>query len=244
MQLSYGGYRFPINGASTTVRVRTVFADSGRPLRYVASLDVLAYLDGVGQADLTLKENALNAALAIPYQDIALFQDVGTPTGTKLVNSASMSGVRVVDGPNYTNEAKDGEYTVMRTVRFTAEASYLIANAKTAVVSWQESITILGANDPDTVWRTFVNAPPILQQVNGGTTSRLIQTGSAVGYLAGPAVPGPIWPWPIEKSRSRRITRTSPRREGPNSFIEYGASWSYEYESNGPLVAFPNLPPM
>jgi hypothetical protein len=244
MQLWYGAAYLPVNGANTSVRYRTILSDAGRPVRYVGMIDVVAYLEGNGQAELTALELAFNAALMVPYRDLVLKQDSGAASGTRLVNSTSLSGVRLTDGPNYTNQAGDGEYVIQRVCRFTMEASYLIANAQNAVLSFEESITFMGTCGPETSWRMLVNASPVQQVVFPSTTQRVIQMGRAVGHTKRPTPPGPRWPYPIEKVTRRKIGYGSPKREGPNSLIEWAVTWSYEYESAMPLVAFPNAPPM
>lgn len=244
MQLVYGSASLPVNGASTSVRYRTILSDTGRPVRYVGMVDVVAYLDGDGQADLTAKELAFNAALMAPYRDLVLRQDSGAPSGTKLINSTSMSGVRLTDGPNYTNEAKDGEYVIQRVCRFTMEASYLIPNAQNAVLSFSEQIIGIGTGGPLTTWRMLVNGPPVQQVVYPATTMRVIQTGQAVGHMARPTPPPPRWPYPIEVVTRRKIGGGSPKREGPNALIEWPVNWYYEFESAIPLVALPSVPPM
>lgn len=240
----YGSYGLPVNGVSSTVRYRAILSDSGRPVRYVGTIDVTAHLDGDGQASLTATEEAFNAACRVPYRDLVLKQDSGAASGTKLITNRSLSGVRIIDGPNYTNEAGDGEYVIRRVCRFTAEASYLITGAENAYLSFSESITVLGTGGPLTTWRAMVNGPPVQQVIYPATTRRVIQTGMATGHLREPVIPGPIWPYPIEVVTRRRHTRGSPRREGPSAFIEPTASWSYEYESSAPLVALPGRPPI
>jgi hypothetical protein len=241
MQLWYGNLAFPVNGVKAATRVRLVMADTGRPLRYKAAIDVKAYLDGSGEADLTVKENLVYAALLVPYQNLVLKQSTGAATGTNLLNSASISGVRIVDGPNFTNEAQDGEYVVQRVCTFTGEAEYLIAVGANAVLSFTETVSIFGNGGPVVRWRPMVNADPVPQIVYPSSTTRAVQTGQAVGHLGYPSVPGPNWPI-AELNEKRRIVRGSPKRLG-SGFIEYPVAWSYEFEALGPLVSLPNLPP-
>lgn len=49
MQLFWGNFAFPVDGADVTSRPAVRLSAAGRPLRVVVALDVLAYLDGGGQ---------------------------------------------------------------------------------------------------------------------------------------------------------------------------------------------------
>ncbi|MDB5308146.1 MAG: hypothetical protein JWO38_2348 [Gemmataceae bacterium] len=242
MRLVYGNAFMPINGATTTSRVRPVLASSGRPIRYVAQIEVKVWLIGNGQADLTAQENTLNAALLVPYQNLVLYQDTGFPTGTNLINPASISGVRVVEGPSYENDARDGEYVTQRTCRFVCEAEYVVPGAAAAMLSFTESVSINGTGGPVFRWRPLINAPPVRQIIYPASTVKATQAGSAVGHLGYPPVPPPLWP-DVEMVDQRSVTAGSPRRLG-QGFVEWPVQWRYTFEAYGPLVGLPSLPPL
>lgn len=241
MFLSYGSYIFPSNVTVPTSEVRLITSPTGRPLRYTARMMVKGYLQGAGQAQLVAQELALNAALLVPYQDLVFRQDTNAPTGMRLLEGPSISGVRIVEGPNYTNEAADGEYVIQRAFRFTAEAEYQIISAATAVVSWTETIAIVGTTGPVRSWRKMVNTGPVRQIVYPISTCRVIQSGQAVGYSTRPFAPDPLFPL-YEHFDRRKFAPISPKRLG-DSFIEAGIAWSYEFEADVPLVGLPSLPP-
>jgi hypothetical protein len=242
MQLVYGPARFPVNGAEVSSAVRAVLASSGRPVRYVGQIRVKVWLIGNGQAELTALENALNAALLVPYQTISFLQDSGLPTGMTMFNNASLSGVRIVDGPNYGNDARDGEYVTQRTATFVAEAEFVYPGSQLAMISFTESISYTGTGGPVFRWRPCINAPPIRQVVYPFSTQKATQSGQAVGHMAYPPVPDPIWP-DAEMPDQRSVVYGSPKRLG-QGFIEYPVSWRYSFESIVPLVGLPSLPPL
>jgi hypothetical protein len=242
MQLFWGQYRFPINGASTTSKAEATFSASGRPLRYIIKVGVLAYLDGDGPADLSFQENALRAALAIPYQDLILKLDTGQASSTQLLNATSVSGVRVVSGPDFTNDAKDSEYVTQRTARFEVAAEYLIRGTENALVSFTESVTVTGNGGPDRNWRFPINGPPIRQVVTPYSLITASQSGTAVGHTTRPVPPPPLWPDYLVNPRHSH-TKSTPEPHG-RAWLNWPVKWSYSFESDVPLVAMANLPPM
>ena len=245
MQLVYGNLAFPVNGCEVTSRTSIERASTGRPLRYKVALDVKAYIEGSGQADLTAKENLVRLALAQPYGNLKLLQDSGADSSSALVSNNSISGVVIVDGPHFA-EAQGAEFVNRRTATFTGEAEFLIANADAAVVQFQEEVSIIGTGGPLTTWRLAVNARPVQQVVYPFSTVKIVQVGTAVGHRIRPSAPAPFWAYPIEKVDRRRITTGSARRIGPGilGLIEPSVSWQYEYEWDRPLIALPNLPPL
>jgi hypothetical protein len=244
VQLRVGTFFFPANAAEVTTRTAVVRASTGRPVRYKVSFHVKAYIEGSGQADLSLKENLLRQALLIPYQDIALLQDSGAASSSSVASASTITGVVVTDGPHF-SEAQGAEYVNRRTCEFTAECEIPIVNADAAVVSFQESLTYFGTAGPVTRWRPAVNAGPVEQVVSPASTIRIVQAGQATGHRVWPTAPLPRWPFPVEQVEKRRITRDSPRRIGPGlGMVEWPISWQYEFEWDRPLVAFPNLPPL
>lgn len=243
MRLWYGSYGLPLNGASTTSDVRTEFSYSGRPLRYVCSVEALVYIDGDGQSDLTTKENAFRAALSVPYLDLILRQDSGAASSTYLLNAGSMSGVRITDGPHFQNEAKDGEFVCVRTARFTAEATYLYRGTENAVVSFRESVSITGNGGPRRSWRFPVNAPARRQVITPYSLVTATQSGEMVGHTRQPPPRLPIWPDYLVNDRSG-TKNDSPRPLG-QAVVDFGISWNFVFErGDGPLIGVPGLPPL
>jgi hypothetical protein len=245
VQLKYGSYAFAVNGCEVTTRTSVIRSDTGRPIRYKVVVNVKAYIDGSGQADLTLKENQLRAVLAQPYGDLKLLQDSGADSSSALVSNNSITGVVITDGPHF-GEAQGAEFINRRTAEFTGEAEYVINNSAAAVISFQEEVSIIGTGGPITNWRLAVNARPVEQVVYPFSTVRVLQVGTAVGHMIRPTAPPPFWSYPIEKVERRRITAGSARRVGPGllALIQPSVSWQYEYESDRPLVALPNIPPL
>ena len=207
-------------------------------------MDCEATIIGSGQSDLTNKENEARAALMVPYKDFILKQDSGADSGTRLINQTSLSGVMVVDGPNFKTEGP-GEYVNQRTLTFAVEAEYLIPGADTAIVSWEESISVRGNGGPDYVWRFPINADAISQPVSLQSLIITIQRGSAKGHTKRPKPPPPFAgriPGVFVNS-AESYNKGSPKSLG-KAYIEWPIEWSYEYRSVAPLIGEPSLPPL
>lgn len=244
MQLFWGRYGFPVNQAFVSTRTAVIRGNNRRPLRYLMRGDVKAELIVSGQADTTKQEDIVRSALATPYQDLILKQDDGKPSGTRLLNQKSLSGVMVVDGPNFT-EATRAEYVNTRTVEFTVEAEYVFAGAESAIISFEETISVRGNGGPRWIWRFPLNGDAVLQQVSRQSLITTVQRGSAVGHTKYPPAPPPFAGRPpgIFVNEAVSTDDTSPIPLG-RGWVNFPRTWYYEYRSVTPLVGTPSLPPL
>jgi len=235
---------FSANAAEVTAETDLIRASTGRPLRYMTRIHVRGFIEGNGQRELTEKEVELRRKLLNAYGDLSLRRDDGQQSGLTIDTRASITGVVIDRGPSF-REAQGSEYVNRRTVEFSGVAEYVIPGSEPAIVSFTETFTYTGTCDPIQTWRQAVNARPVLQIVSPGSTMRVVQSGRAVGHLVRPNPPPPRWPFPIELRHHRRIVHTTGRRVGPRGgdVIEPVVEWTYEYESNTPLVALPTVVP-
>lgn len=241
MRLWWGNYAFPTNAAEVTSRTGTEFNYSGFPLRYVITVAVKVTLDGDGQEDLSDAEDEMRAALAVPYQNLILKTDSGNQSSARLITSSSITGVRLKSGPNF-GEAQGAEFVNRRTCEFEMEAEYMIRGAENAVVSWRETVSIVGNGGPRRTWRFPLNANPIRQQVTKNSLVRATQSGEAIGHTRTPRRPLPIWPkFVVNESDGGTVDTPEPKGR---AYLNYPVKWSYSFESGYPLVGLPSLPPM
>lgn len=242
MLVTWGSYAFNTNGVSFTSRTRLVLADTGRPMRYVRRLSLEGWLEADGQSALSTAEAALKAALLIQYQDLKILTDASATTTTSLLNSESISGVRVVDGPHFTGT--DGaEYATLRRFAFDVEAEYLISGTQNAVLSWTESVSIVGTGGPVKRFRVPVNGRPVRQVISPYSIVRATQSGQAIGHTSYPTPPPPLWPSYELLEQRQPGNRQNPQRLG-RGFANYPISWSYSFEADVPLVGLPGKPPL
>lgn len=240
MQLTLGGYKFPVNGCEVTGRVGYERSDSGRPLRYTQYLDVNGTLFGSGQADMTRLEDELRDALRRPYRDLVLKRDDGGNSALRLINAESLSGVVATSGPDFF-EAQGSEYVTTRRFRFTAEATYLMPGTQTALVSWTQTVSVVGNGGPVRSWRVPVNADPIRQTLTKASVIRYTQSGAAVGNFAPPIPPPPVFGRAYLVNEQEAVTRTVGRPLG-KYWIEPSVQWNYVFETSKPLVGVTPLP--
>lgn len=246
IQLFWGIDGFPVNQAACRLNTFPVDYENIRNARKRIRIMVKATLDGIGQTALSLAEALCRTALSRDYRDLILVQDNGFASSVRLINIASLTGVHIVDGPHF-NEFMNGEFVNCRTVEFAAEAEFINAGYETAILSWQESMTVNGNGQPQIVWRFPVNATAIPQVVSPTSLITTVQAGRAVGHTAYPVVPVPIF-GKKPKGGVFRGDRSSVKKDSPRAYgrgyIEYPISWNYVWESILPLDANPNRPPL
>jgi hypothetical protein len=199
---------------------------------------------GGGVADLSNWEGQVRDALAVPYDDIYLAADDGSPTASRLTNPASISGVVVSDGPHFP-ERTTPEWVRVRTVRFTGVAEYVFRGAENALVSFAQTISITGNGGPMRRWRIPVNEyDPIRQRVSKGSIVRLVQSGAAIGHLGYPDPPAPLWDRDLLVNEAEAVTKEVGKPIG-KAWVENVTRWNYIFENNKPLnAAIPLLPVM
>lgn len=238
--MKWNTYLFPVNGVRAASKISLRRSDAGIPYAYAGTVRVSGYLEGSGQADLTTKQLALEAALKTPG-DLTLLQDSGAPSATRLTNTNAISGVMVIDGPDFPGDT-GGEYGNYRKFEFTVWGEFPIAGVNTHVVlSFNETLVRMGGG-PFRVSKRSPNAnAPQIQTVfrEGQVEYKLTQSGQAVGYLRYPAFPPPLFPGNLEDSPVLR--HMSPHRNG-QGYEKWGIAWEYKFIANGDVLqAFPNI---
>jgi hypothetical protein len=242
MQVRYGDYVFAVNSVDCSQPSKIIRSATGRPVRYGITFKVQGWLtpEAGNQEAFTLAQAAMIEAFQVGYQDFVLLQDNGLNSGYGILNTPSITGVQIIDGPNFPGGI--GDYATVLRFDITAYAEYLIDNAEDAVLQFQESLSFQGDCGPDIVWRPCVNAGPVQQAVSPATTQIIIQRGRAVGHTDYPTPPAPIFPAQYYQGKYTVIDPESPRQVG-QGYIEYPISWQYRFEANIPLSGTPNLPP-
>lgn len=237
MQLVYGNYQFDPNSTTVQVDSHTVQNEAGIPLSIVLTFAVKGYLTGTSQLILTLAESALRTALARPYQDLRLLQDSGLNSADVLLNANSITGVRIIEGPSFT-DTMGPEYAVIRSFKFAAQAEYPLLNTANLLMRYVERLIFTGGG-PLYAHRPALNGLPQKQLIYPNMPYQVVQTGQIVGYRNYPPVPGPKFPDALKESP--RITTYSPSRRGLTAYQGYGIEYSYLFESATPLVDVPSL---
>jgi hypothetical protein len=175
-------------------------------------------------------------------QDFALFTDSGKISSAAILVKDTASGTRVVNVS--TPEAQGGEFVNRRTMDFTVVGEYHVRGAENALLSWTETLIIVGNGKARRVWRFPINAPAIRQTIAPNSLVRAVQQGSAVGYLKRPKKPKPLFPNYLVNEAVQEVI-TAPRYMNADfDTIGHAVQWSYTFErGDGPLVGLPTLPP-
>ena len=235
MQVKYGTYGFPANGVKVAFSQQTQINAGGQPYEVTKRLDLDGYLEGDGQAALVQAASALATALAVPYQDLVLYTDAGSPTDCKLLNASSTTGVVVTD--LQFPDSIGGEYATFRRFTMSAEASYPVTDSMSLLVSFSERLSFSGGG-PIYRHRMAVNGRPQKQLVYPFSIFKVTQEGQAVGFRKRPTPPGPIWPNALMEAPDRTID--APQRRG-KGYTDFAVSWRYNFESAVELVGVPNI---
>jgi hypothetical protein len=200
-------------------------SQAGRPLRYQMRVDVEGYIEGTGQADLTIKEAIFRQALLTPYGNLSLLQDSGATSAVALFNNTSLSGTRIVEGPSF-EESQGPEYVTQRKVRFAMMAEYLAPGATGVLVKYMQSVTVIGTGGPVRVWRFPINAKPIRQIVKPYSLVTVIQRGEAVGHTSKPPAAPYLFSRDFLVNETASIEEATPRPMG-RAWVEYPVRWNY-----------------
>ena len=180
MQLVYGSYSFQANSCAVSARTAILRNKAGVPYIRRSQIQVSGdLLDTGGAAALTTLENDLRSALATNYQDLIFKDNSGANTSTALINSDSLSGVIIIDGPHFTLRHGTGpEYVSTRAFEFTAEADFALANTMNLLTDFRESLTFSGGG-PYFAMKRAVNGIPQRQMIYPATEYVVIQAGQA-----------------------------------------------------------------
>ncbi len=235
MQLFWGTFGFAANQVTIADRREQDWSDGGRLLSYKRSMDVEGYLLANGQAATTLVMSALMQALSFQGHDLILKQDTGANSATLLRNAGSITGTRVVKGPDFP-ESKDGiSYVSGRKFTFTVEAVYPYSGTGNFLRSFHETLSFSGGK-PLYVARPALNTVGQIQRVWFQMPYRCIQKGFAVGYGDYPPLPLPKFPGALLEAPEP--VKHSPRRMGGLAnlgYQDFKIEWVYKFGSVLPL---------
>ncbi len=167
------------------------------------------------------------------------YDDNGALTATALNNATSITGVRIVAGPNFP-DWKGNEFNQFRRFTFSAEAEYPATNSANLLISFKERLTFSGGG-PEYVWKKALFGLPQKQRTCAFSVFKAMQEGEAVGYLKYPTAPRPLWPSALIHSPDQ--TLASPMRKGgivPH-YDTYPTTWRYEFQAATQFTGLPNL---
>lgn len=240
MILRYAGYSFQDAECLPVFygRARTYNA-RGRAQFIVKRLTIEGEIIAATQALIDARVREIENALAVEGGTAVLLLDSGAESAYKLDGGSSVSGVKIIDGPNFPQEEAKAHYATGQPFNMTFEAEYLISDFD-PLVSFSESITKIGNAGPRVVWPELDNGQSIPQIVSTHTNVTIIQAGSAVGVSGYPFAyaPPPIFPQNLDNP-DETTTVESPQLTGLG-FQNFTLNWVYRMTLNAnPGIVIP-----
>ena len=235
MILKYGGYAHQPDEAAVRIVLTPLYNSRGQQVAVRHHWFVDGLLQAGSAAALTSAINALQAAYAENGHDLGLYLADGvTLSAHRLVSEDALGGTRVLE---LSFPRGDGiEYATVRSYRLRIEAEFI--DTSIGLIDYQEQVRFSGGGARE-IYQPILNGNPQRQQTHQETTYRARQTGFAIGTQAYPTPASPIWPT-FEHRERRAIELHAPRIVSGRQ-TDYRVSWSYEFESNDPLLGQPAL---
>jgi hypothetical protein len=239
MTPKYGTYDMTdgvLGRISVSTEVEIVENDARQVVSRIERRIIEGHLGGTTtNAQMDDKVRRLRNAFAVNGRNFSVYLPGGnTLSQLSLLNTGSLAGVRVKNGPNL--QAAGASYVTWQPYTVTLEAEYPAAGSSLLYREFEETIEVEGGGRVDG-WLKPLNTGPIRQTLMQQDTYRARQSGMAVGLYARPSPPAPIWPAFL--IRAGRFSKRSPKPRGAFS-QDFAISWSYEFESNVPLTGEPN----
>lgn len=218
----YGGYTHTTNEVNLVeVSKQTKYSPRNKRLSETRTIKLYGDIIADTQAALIAKIVEIENAYANDFGDFSYTLDDGTVTHHLRNTADCISGVRVVQRPSFP-ESDGSQLVTGRGFSVTLQATYDAVESD--LVSWEESIEIIGTGGPKfQIVETILAPIAVYTTIN--SAQWYIQSGRAVGYLDYPNPPGPVNP-AGEMLDRRRIGRQSGRNMG-NALRFFTRTWHY-----------------
>lgn len=176
-------------------------------------------------AGVTAVAAVLNTAYSFDGRSAGLFEDDGTRTIYFLNTNLAIGGVKVLKLGF--QEGRGAAYVTH--LRFNATLQAEFPDAVANLMQWTETLAFTGDCGPQTAWSVPIVGQPVRQIVTQRTMQRIVQSGSATGYLSRITPPRPRWPQYLLRPQTGLIPGTPTANAA--RFEGYPVSWSYEFAS-------------
>ena len=198
------------------------------------------------QPELTTKLEALESQYGTNGGDAKLYLNDGvTETVHVLESSATINGVRVVNGVNYIAGWPDvwgvrTEYVYRRSYQIHLQAEVL--DAEGTIFSFNQTVRQIGLGGADFEVLETLSGLPQSQITNLQTAFRAEQFGTAIGIETYPAFPIAMWPLFL-KPKISTLDYVTPQLWGSNGNYLYPIVWRYKFLSPAtPFNSVPSIP--
>jgi hypothetical protein len=237
MILQVGSLRRPNNEAVVTPSYQPIYDLTRKVeamrIRWDVSGRVVNF--PVATQAITSREiEAFYSAVTSPNPRLQLLGDDGSPTPFVLDPSRLLNGPSLIDFSFPTSEAE--VYVTGLSYRLTFEGTQYVGRGDSDLIEFSEEVS----GDPGGVTYVYVGGAynlPERQVATQNKSYKYVQSGSAMGLLAYPLIPPPIWPFALMSEP--RVVRSSPQNLGMVD-TNYRISWEYNYEWHTRLFGVPN----
>jgi hypothetical protein len=220
-QFIYGSYTHDENEVETVHTAEAVYDDRGFGKSTRERLDLTGRIHADSPTQLTAKLVSLSSAYNQEGLNAVLYVN-GAKTHHALLNQGSLYGVRVIQPPSF-SPGGGTEYTTYRSYTIILEAEYLKTGNN--LLKFEESLTLTGTGAERRVWIETLDTPPIRQTTNRFTVVKLIQQGTATGYLSRPTPPPPLYPQSVDYPEAQSMKKSPDNIVGIRQ--NYTISWTY-----------------
>jgi len=233
----YGNYRHGDAECWFNEERQTVLSPEKIPMYDTVRWDIHGFLQRDTAALLKTAEIAMMKAYMDNGNDAGFYLASGTATAHVVKSKDTRSGVRVSRRP-YFPESRGAEGVLWRNYSLSLEWEESTNDEKDVLLSWEQSIRVIGTGGPDWDIVPGVVGDPIIMPKTEGSKVTVIQSGRAVGLGFYPKPPTPVWnkepPLHGPSAMTERFIVPGPARERV-------AVWSYTFmfPSYLPLIPTP-----
>lgn len=246
MRFGYGAFRFE-QGEAALRGFRTVasYNDKGFADKITATLDIDFEIIRDGQAAIKSRFDQIANAIRQNGRDVGFYHDSGARSAIFIVNSQTVSGVRITQFPSV--EAGDGaDYATHLKGSCSFMAEYLPSSfgggggqGQVQVTDYQESVSVKGTGGPRYGYDVTDRGKSRRFVLADYTTVTATQQGSITVISKNPFYPTPnppLWPGNEDEEERTPSEDIKPANDGSWSCT---VGWSYKFTSSGPLTGHP-----
>ncbi len=246
MYMTYGSYTFP-GSVLVDDRSKMKWNKGGQLLSYIRRLTVEGFLqvtvtgDTGNQAGVTLAMSQMRTRLSVPFQDLVLRLPSGAVSATSLLNSGSLTGVRILD-VDFPNQSGRMSYVWGKYFTFVAEAEYPFPNTGNALMDFGETLRYSPWGGlPKRVLRGALNTNGQAQITIKQLPYVCTQSGFAVGYQRHPeplVISPPKYPFLMIGENPIDISYENPEALNVTArkYQGYRSTWTYTMGDVNPLI--------
>lgn len=243
MRVRYGQYRLPSGATEVSINADPVEGARGLPVEHVVTWTMQTRLKNPGGNPIAFTQQLLQLQNAFNRhgQDLVLETEAGVPSFHRLISSQCIGGTRVIKPPTFPT-GRRAQLVTHRDIEIVVQGRVPTLFGYSNYVSFQETITISGGGRR---WgcREVNFGPGVRQQLRTHSKCVATQSGTAVGHLARPPIPPPIWPQALvtEFPDTTDVTPKLTGAGGNGTYSDFSRSWSYSYEFPFRLTGTPSV---